>query len=447
METITAPLARFRETLYHDVLGMRRDALFELTDALLTDPEPTSLVRHTLNPCFRRGWASAPDALSEGSLDPAALQRLWGAFLPSPAAGERPLWALDGTTWPRPAAKTSDERTWCRFVTGGQPQEGVVPGWEWQWLGAVMAGASSWVLPLSVERRGPQAGTATTLAIQQLQTVLAAQPAGAPRPVVTMDSHYDLGALAAAGLRCDLLARLSARRRFYRAPPSYAGFGAPRKHGSVFRTHDPATHGRPDRTVHCPDPARDWVQIDAWERLHSQATPTTEVLVIRVTVGRLPRRRTPPAPLWLAWRGEALPADLTALWRWYEQRFAIEHLFRFLKRTLGWTAIRVRHTAAAERWTRLAAAAIWELWLVRPAVAAVRLPWERPVPPEHATPGQVRRGLPGLLPRLGTPTRPPRPRGKSPGRRPGARPGSRTRFSIHRRGPPPNSSLAQSAQS
>jgi hypothetical protein len=394
-------------------------------------------VRHTLNPWFRRGWASASDALGDGSLDPAALERLWGAFLPPPEPGQRPVWALDGTTWPRPAAQTSAERTWCRFVSVGQPQDGIVPGWEWQWLGAVTAGTSSWVLPLSVARRGPHAGSPTTLAMTQLRAALAARAADSPRPVVVMDSHYDLGALAGAHLDCDLLARLAARRCFYRAPPPYLGVGAPRKHGPVFRTHDPATHGTPDRTQRQFDPERGWVQIECWDQLHRQPTPTIAVTVLRVTVGRLPRRATPPAPLWLVWADDELPADLSQVWRWYEQRFAIEHLFRFVKQDLGWTAISLRHPAAAERWTQVVATAIWELWLARPEIAAARLPWERPRDPAHATPGQVRRGFAGLLRDVSTPARAPRPRGKSPGRQLGAGPGRSRRYPTHRRSPPP----------
>jgi hypothetical protein len=37
------------------------------------------------------------------------------------------------------------------------------------------------------------------------------------------------------------------------------------------------------------------------------------------------------------------------------RRFVVEHAFRFVKQTLGWTTVRPRHPAAADRWT----------WLVR----------------------------------------------------------------------------------
>jgi hypothetical protein len=437
METtaITHPLARFRSAFYRAVLGLRRDALFELLDAVLTDARPTSLVRHTLAPVFSRGWASASDALSDGSLDPAAARRLFVASLPPPAAGERELWALDGTTWPRPAAKTSPDRTWCRLVTGGQPAEGVVPGWEWQWLGRVAAQRQGWVLPLDVARRGPAAGTPTAVAIAQLRRTLKVRPADAPRPVVAADSHYDVAELVAADLACDFLVRLSRRRRFYRPPPPYAGKGAPRKHGPVFRTHDPATHGPPDRSQTIADAARNWVRVDVWERLHGQGAETVAFAVARVTVGRLPRREAPPDPLWLAWSGE-VPADPTLLWRWYEQRFPMEHRFRFLKQTLGWTAVRVRRPGAALRWSWLLAAGIWQLWLARAATAETALPWERPRPVDQRSPGRVQRDFARLLLGLTSPVRPPRPRGKSPGRRVGEGTGRHERFAIHRRGPP-----------
>lgn len=433
--TPASPLARFRAELYQRVLDRRRDALCEVLDAVLCDETATSLVRRSLVPGCQRGWASLCDALSDGALDVVALGRLFVQTLPPVGREERPLWVIDGTLWPRPAAKCSPERTLGRFVTGGTPQSGIMAGWEYQWLVVLPEARGSWGLPLDVTRRAPGAGSATTLAIGQLQAVVPWRPADAPRPVLLLDSHYDVAALVQAAPGVDILARLRSNRRFYRHPGPYAGKGAPRKHGPVFRCADPTTHGVPDQTASYDEPTHGRVTIDVWERLHSQPAPTVEVTVVRVTVARLPRREQPPAPLWLVWHGAERPSDLRTLLAWYQRRFAIEHLFRFLKHDLGWTTIRPRAPQTADRWSWLLAAGLWQLWLARPAVIAWRLPWERPQQP--ASPGRVRRGLAGLFRTMGTPARPPQPRGKSPGRQPGQRPGPAPRFLVQRRAPPP----------
>ncbi len=137
--------------------------------------------------------------------------------------------------------------------------------------------------------------------------------------------------------------------------------------------------------------------------------------------------------MWLAWTGAQLPEDLLLFWHWYCRRFTVEHGFRFAKRAVGWTTIRPRSPAAADRWSWLIAALCWQLWLARPLVADARLPWERPLPAERLTPGRVRRAFPGLLARLGSPARVPKPRGKSPGRQLGEKPGRRTRYPVVRR--------------
>ena len=429
------PLARFRAELYQSVLGVRRDALCDLLDAVLTDEQATSLVRHSLSPVFRRGWASACDALADGSLDVAALRRLFAQWTPAPLAGQRELWVLDGSIWPRPEAKTCPERTWGRFVTAGTPESGIIGAWEYQWLVQLPEGQGSWGLPLEVGRRDLAAGTATTLAIGQLRAALAGRDRAASRPLLVLDSHYDVVALLEGGVSVDILARLAANRRFYRQPGAYAGKGAPRKHGAVFRLAVPSTHGLSDRTQFHHDPDYGLVRIDVWERLHVYRAPLVPLTVVRVGVAHLPRRSTPPKPLWLVWTGGPLPADLRVVWRWYQRRFAVEHLFRFLKQACGWTTIRPRAPQTADRWSWLLAAGLWQLWLARPVVTDRRLPWERP-PGDALSPGRVRRGLGGLLRILGTPARPPRPRGKSPGRQRGQCPGPAPRFPVLRRGPP-----------
>lgn len=422
-------LDRFRRQLYQQVLGRRKDTLFELMEAVLVSPGPTSLVRLSLAPAFRRRWPSASDSLADGTLDADACRWLFHTFLQQDS-GERPIWAMDGTTWPRPAAVTSPERTWGHRVTPGTPQSGVVPAWEYQWLVDLPLTEGSWIRPLDVARRGPHAGTPTILARQQLQTALALCPPGSPRPVVTADSQYDIVALAQANLPCDLLTRLPKRRRFYRPPPPYRGRGRRPRHGPVFKLSDPGTHGPPDRSGAAPDPAHGTVRVDLWEHLHAQRAPTVPLGIIRISVERLPKSGKRPEPLWLAWYGAALPTDLLELWRWYARRFTIEHGFRFLKQELGWTTIRPRLPEAADRWSWLLALALWQLWLARTSVADQRLPWERPAAPAALSPGRVRRAFAGLLPALGSPARVARPRGKAPGRCPGYCPGARPRAPV-----------------
>jgi hypothetical protein len=315
----------------------------------------------------------------------------------------------------------------------GKPQKHLVAAWAYQWLVAVPEAQGSWVLPLDIRRRGPGGGTPTALAIEQLGSVLAERPAGAARPVVTLDSGYAPGELAQAQLAADLVVRLPARRRLFRAPGPYRGRGAPRKHGAVFKLHDACTHGPPARTTSVQDPLYGQVTVAVWTDLHDQPFPRASVAVVRVRVAHLPHHARPPEPLWLAWIGGPLPDDLLQLWRWYQRRFTVEHAFRFGKHTLGWTTVRPRSPTAGDRWTWLIATAVWQLWLARCLVADDRLPWERACEPTRLTPARVRRAFGGLLATLGSPTRAPQTRGKSPGRRPGHSPGPRPRFPVVRR--------------
>jgi hypothetical protein len=429
-------LRHFRNEVYGS-LGRRQDSLFELTDAALTASHRSTLVRLSLTAAFRRRWPSTCDALADGSIDCVAVRSLFARTLAESAVGDvRPVWAIDGTNWPRPAARTSAERTWEYRPLPGWPQTGVVPAWAYQWLVAVPELAGSWVLPLDVQRRGPTAKSATAVALEQITTVRAAQPVGTPRPVVTLDSGYDLETLSRASVDADLLVRLIKSRVVYRPPVKRLGRGRPRLHGTPFRLADKRTHGKPRQSAQLDHPVYGKVHIDAWSGLHVRGAPDASFSVIRVEVERLPKLKQRPYPLWLAWIGGPLPVDLSILWHWYLRRFTVEHAFRFLKQSLGWTTVRPRDPGAADRWSWLMASACWQLWLARPSVNDVRLPWEHARPDGLVTPGQVQRHFTGILLRLGTPTRAPQRRGKSPGRPVGYRPKPPVHYHVARRAPP-----------
>ena len=301
-----AALIRFREELYNS-LGRRQDSLFELMDAAVIASHRSTLVRLSLTAAFRRRWPSTCDALADGSIDVDAVRRLFARTVTEVAIGEdHPVWAIDGTNWPRPAARTSPDRTWEYRPLPGWPQTGVVPAWAYQWLVAVPEVTGSWVLPLDVQRRGPTAKSATTVALEQIAAVRTSQPADTPRPVVTLDSGYDLETLAHASVDADLLVRLIRSRVVYRPPVRRPGRGRPRLHGTPFRLTDKRTHGKPRQSTQLDHPLYGNVHLDTWSDLHVRGAPNAPFSVIRVQVERLPKmKHTPPAVVGLDRRSAA----------------------------------------------------------------------------------------------------------------------------------------------
>src|SRR5262249_46068868 len=99
-------LRAFRHQVY-TLFGCRRDALFELLDALLTAPTIETPAHLSLAPSCQRGWGSLYEALNAGTMDLSQLETLMG----SAALASEPAWyAVDASVWPRCDAETSPER-------------------------------------------------------------------------------------------------------------------------------------------------------------------------------------------------------------------------------------------------------------------------------------------------------------------------------------------------
>ncbi len=105
--------------------------------------------------------------------------------------------------------------------------------------------------------------------------------------------------------------------------------------------------------------------------------------MILLKVEYLPGDRD-PKPIWL-WSSalEVDSAQLDRIWRTFLRRFDLEHTFRLMKQTLGWTRPKVRSPEAADLWTWLIIAAYTQLRLARPLAEDLRRPWERPAPPRR----------------------------------------------------------------
>lgn len=135
--------------------------------------------------------------------------------------------------------------------------------------------------------------------------------------------------------------------------------------------------------------------------------------------------------LWLAWVGErTLP--LATVWIKYLRRFGIDHWYRFVKQRLHWTLPNLSTPEPCERWSDLMPLMSWQLWLAKDLVVETRLPWQSAS--MNLPPGRVAQSMFSVLVKIGTPARPPKPRGKSPGWKKGNKRTRSPRYPIAKKG-------------
>ena len=440
-----ARLAWLRRELYW-CLGRRRDALFELADAVLCRQDRVHMVAELcLEPECRRGHGAVYDALNSGEVRVARLRRALSVMpLPRWEDGRIRL-AADVSNWLRPDAATSPERLFCHCYARGKGNAQMIPGWPYSFVVALEPGRTSWTLPLDAVRLGP-ADDATEVTAAQIRDVVTRIIAaghwepGDPDIIIVFDAGYDLTRLA--WLLRDLPVEVAGRLRSDRvmhfpapplpARPASTGGRRPR-HGHKLAFDDPQTWPDPAVTTRTDTTRYGTAEAMAWARLHQRLAhrdawqdhegelPAVEGTLIRLRVGHLPGDRDPD-PVWL-WssRAGATEEDVNRTWQAFLRRFDLEHTFRFLRQVLGWTRPKLRDPAAADRWTWLVIACYAQLWLSRSLAADVRLPWQRPCPPGRLTPARVRRGYRNLRQTLPVPASAPKPGKPGPGRPPGSK--------------------------
>lgn len=418
---------KFRNAVYQKV-SYRPDAIMDMIDALTIAGQVSSPVAVSESPLFRRKFSSVYDALLEGEIEVEQLRNLLVAC--QPAESETivgyEVYAVDATPNERMAAETLPDRGALK----AQQKEPVRYGHKYSWLVRLVQSGTSWVAPLDVQRISTQS-TDTKLAAEQVKSLARRNPH--PK-VITADSrHRDrhfLGVFAHLE-NTYALVRLQNNQKLSQTPvPKPKGsLGAPRKHGADFQL---SSITRP------PDASKEFylgrqkVRVRAWHDLHFKRLASlvgTIVCVEFLKEDGTPRYKR---PIWLFWTG---PEDvaLQDLCRMYLWRFAIEHLFRFLKQHMGLNSNRSPNLVSTEKWMWLCALAYWQLLLMRNLVTPNCPAWhpQRKDGQAHPlTPAQVQRSALAFLLRSGTPARNTRPAGKGRGRRNGYHPTPRVRYEV-----------------
>lgn len=402
--------------------------MLDMIDALTIAGEVSSPVAVSESPLFRRKFSSIYDVMLEGEIEVEQLQDLLVACQPAESetiAGYE-VYAVDVTPNERMAAETLPERGALK----AQQKEPLRYGHKYSWLVRLVQAGTSWTAPLDVQRVSTQS-TDTKTGAEQVQALARRNPHG---KVIAIDSRYRdrhfLGVFAHLENTYALVRLQNNQKLSERPVPRPQGSrGAPRKHGADFQL---------SAIPRLPEASEEFylgkqkVRVRAWRDLHFKRLTSLSGTVLCIEF--LKEDGTPryKRPIWLFWTG---PQDVTLqnLCRMYLWRFAIEHLFRFLKQHMGLNSNRSPSLVSTEKWMWLCALAYWQLLLMRHLVRPNCPPWH----PRHKngqlhplTPAQVQRSALAFLLQSGSPARNTRPAGKGDGRQTGYRPAPRLRYDV-----------------
>lgn len=420
-------IRQFRDAVYQSLLK-RPDAVLDLIDALTVAGHVESPVTLSEQTPFRRKFSMVYDTLCHAAIDWDALLHTLLSFQPpdSETIAGYEIYGLDATKDERPDAETLPER--CSLKS--QKDEPLVYGHKYSWLVRLVRWGTSWVAPQDTLRIDPELSD-SQVGSQQVKELAERNPH--PK-VVVEDSLYGNHVFLAIFLFIQntfALVRMRSNNVLYEQPaPRKPGQrGAPKKHGARFKLSSPS------RPADCAESfllGAQTVRIQAWKGLHLKKLPKLVVMLLRVEFLKPDGKPRYKQPMWLLWTGPT-NVPLRELCQMYLWRFAIEHMFRFLKQNLGLNTSRSNDLVATEQWMWMCALAYWQLLLMRDLVEAACPAWYprfRNGKQKELTPGQVQRAALRYLLQLGTPAKAPKVAGKGKGRSKGYRPAPRARYPV-----------------
>jgi hypothetical protein len=418
----------FRQQAYTCMEG-RADALFHLCDALLTETQARSLPELSHSPFFDRQWTSVYAALRDGKIDIEELRGLCVRSVLADLPEDAPVWiAVDATPVERPEAETSEDRGYIHVSNVPLCDKPISIGWSFSVVGLLPDQPSSWTAVLDVQRI-TSTQTAIGVAIEQLRLL---KPLFGSRQVIVLaDCWYGTPEMlrACRELGYHVLIRLKSNRKLYRVAVRTKKLGRPPLDGPLLQGTRPETQHAPDAVWEGTDQASRLTQVSRFDAVHFQKDRDLHLSVIRVQRTSAHYTKRDPRVSGFLTLDDLIPLEQVPAR--YGLRFSQEHVFRFLKQDLLWTAVRVRTPTQFLLWSWIVALAFTQLYLARPLGLHALLPWEakgRPI-----TPRQVRRVMPTILSLLGTPASPCQPRGKAPGRAKGFRPKPAQRHPVIRK--------------
>ena len=430
-------IIEFRQLIHAHGFGKQSDALSEVLDAICLTGTLSSFPILSQSKRFQRQWHSLYKALERGTLDDEWLSRHLAQQVPEQGVQ---YYSLDGSAWPRPRARTMDDRQYIYHPTAAVHGGSICIGYPYSLLDWVPDAHRSWSLCISVKRI-PSQMTAGEMGIAQVKELSQNRAAlGRVLDIVAADGKYGNAKFLRPlqKQRCGIVVRLRKDRVLYQAPqqPKKRKRGHPRVHGKRFAFKEPETWDARAEVISFEHAKLGQVKLERWNNLHGKNDADVPMDLLRASIHL--EREKPPKPIWLAWQPPAsIPSNLDVnaqtIWQAYLHRWPVEPGIRFRKQRLGWTTPQFQHKETGDRWSWLVALAVWLLFLARPIVADQPLPWQKPQ--SKLSPQRVQQALPLIFAQFGSPARKPKMRGKPPGWPRGKRRTPKQRFKVVKKHP------------
>jgi hypothetical protein len=441
-------LKQFRRQVYQN-LNQRADAIMDLLDALSSNTQARSVVELSLEACFRRKHTSVFKTIT--AYQPAwmskSLAQLASDYLPAPSQRAFWLFGVDTTPQPRLYAQTLPDRSYVYQPAAIQSNKPVTIGHCYSEVVLLperaMQQGHAWVVPLSSQRVSSAADKELEAGLQMNVLLDDPQlPFHEQLCVEVGDTSYSKPKyLFANRAKSNLvtLVRVRGTRTFYRQPapvlnPS-GSRGHPAWYGAAFSLQDSSTWPVPNETttLHLISRrGREYrLEIEAWHNLlmrgkrkpiaiPMQRYPFTLARIrVYLSTGQLAHSQ----PLWVLVMGEKRDKlSLSDIHIAYNQRFDLEHFFRFGKQRLLLADFQTPDRQPEENWWQFVHLAYLQLWVARSLAENQPRPWERALTrthPQSLSPTRVQRDFARIIRQIGTPASSPKRRGYSPGRQTG----------------------------
>jgi hypothetical protein len=438
-------LQQFRDEVYQNFNNYKRtDTLMDLVDALSSNTTAKSVVELTLSPQFQRSYSALNKAIAVESLSDKQLAHLAARTIAAPRARKFYLLGADVTSNPRPYAQTLPDRGFVYQPNTIQGNKPIVIGHQYSLVAFLperdKTKIGAWVVPLAMNRVTSQENK-EMVGAKQVRVLLEDDelPFGKALCVEAVDSAYSKPTYLVANrdqTNLVTIARARGTRTFYHAPDpqteTTSAKGHPTWYATPFCLKDPETWGTPDAVAETTFTSQREVtyrvEIQGWHNLlmcGKKDIPMHQhpFTLVKICWYRPNGEVLHPKPLWLIVMGaKRVELALLDIHQAYQQRYDLEHFFRFGKQKLLLDQFQTPDEHHEENWWQLVTLAYLQLWAARELVSQLPRPWERYLPSvvnKLVTPAAAQRDMSRIIRQMGTPSPAPKPRGKSPGRRKG----------------------------